>query len=214
MFVYASPSLNAQDQRDKTQALLGALGASGAHGEVRWLVYRPLWVTRGDYASACRRSPDGALAMFIGADDAAIERASASLLSGLDGLQCLAPAARVWRDVTERATTQQRQVCQSASGGSFFAQLELTIEPSMQPLSLSRIPEDERDLDKRWAANLAIEELAHEAAWLGLRTGHLTLSEVRVNLVDFKPQVYRTCARCALRLLIDAQPIESLDKIS
>lgn len=214
MFVYAASLIEEQAQRALTQQLLARLGEAGEQGGVCWLVYRPLWTARGDYANACRRAPQGALAMFIGVQDDALEQVSASLLTGLDGLRLAACGPRRWREVLKAGATRQRQVCQTASGGSFFAQLDLAIEPSNKPLSLSRHPEDERDLDKRLATNLAIEELAHEAAWLGLKTGHLTLSSVTVHLLDFKPQVYRTCARCALRTLIDEQPFEDLDKMS
>jgi hypothetical protein len=145
-------------------------------------------------AQTCRRSPQGALAMFIAAEDEALDEVSGSRLAGLDGLKLDTSGPRRWRQLLKAGSTRQRQSCQNTSGGSFFAQLELAIEPSSQPLSLSRHPEDERDPDKRFATNLAIEELAHEAVWLGLKTGHLTLSGVIVHPVDFKPQVYRTCA--------------------
>lgn len=214
MFVYAAPRLNDQAQRALTQQLLATLGEAGEQDGVSWLVYRPLWAARGDYANACRRAPQGALAMFVAAEDEALEQVSASRLAGLDGLKLDTCGPRRWREVLKAGFTQQRQLCQTASGGSFFAQLELAIEPSIEPLRLSRHPEDERDVDKRFATNLAIEELAHEAAWLGLKTGHLTLSAVMIHLVDFKPQVYRTCARCALRTLIDEQTFEDLDKMS
>lgn len=181
----------------------------GERQEVVWAMDRPLRYARGELGQRFRYAQDRVMIRFWGIHWMPLIDAHGQWCSDhhLDRttVRFLLPRPRQWRRPTRELVTTQRQVCQTASGGSFFAQLTLSLAPLpgdevrfalIEGQSASLWPDEHRLVHR-----VVERALAEQAVYLGLSGALLCVSDVRIHPVDFKLPAFESCAIIALKWL-------------
>lgn len=167
-------------------------------------VYRPLLQGRGDVAD-CRYSFDGAIARVGAADRAVLEEVLAEALRHAENVRAGLPRAFVAPALEAPREVVLRNLNQLASGGSYFARVDLRAAPSEQPGVWLY---DASDLAQRDRVLLALlrEAIMDEARDLMLRDVALTMTQVQIHMVDYKTRAWQMAGRAAVRRAILGEP--------